>query len=68
MHIVADDVAAQSRQYRTDVPAGDDALQALADKFAAMDNCSVLYNQDKPASSGSSTPPRSAARRACSWY
>lgn len=29
MHIVADDVAAQSRQYRTDVPAGDDALQAL---------------------------------------
>ena len=48
MHIVADDVAAQSRQYRTDVPAGDDALQALADKFAAMDNCSVLYNQDKP--------------------
>ena len=48
MHIVADDVAAQSRQYRTDVPAGDDALQALADKFAAMDNCSVLFNQDKP--------------------
>ena len=28
MHIVADDVAAQSRQYRTDVPAGDDALHA----------------------------------------
>ncbi|MCQ2566916.1 MAG: 2-hydroxyacyl-CoA dehydratase family protein [Mogibacterium sp.] len=47
-HIVADDVAAQSRQYRTDVPAGDDALTALAEKFAAMDNCSVLYNQEKP--------------------
>ena len=30
------------------IDAGDDALQALADKFAAMDNCSVLYNQDKP--------------------
>lgn len=48
MHIVADDVAAQSRQYRTDVPCGDDALTALAEKFAAMDNCSVLYNADKP--------------------
>ena len=48
LHIVADDVAAQSRQYRTDVPAGDDALTALAQKFAAMDNCSVLYNAAKP--------------------
>ena len=48
LHIVADDVAAQSRQYRTDVPAGDDALTALAQKFANMDNCSVLYNAAKP--------------------
>ena len=48
MHIVADDLAAQSRQYRTDVPGGSDALTALARKFANMDNCSVLYNQDKP--------------------
>ena len=48
LHIVADDVAAQSRQYRTDVPAGDDALTALARKFANMDNCSVLYNAAKP--------------------
>lgn len=47
-HIVADDVAAQSRQYRTDVPAGEDALEALAEKFANMDNCSVLYNVEKP--------------------
>ena len=45
LHIVADDVAAQSRQYRTD---GDDALTALAQKFANMDNCSVLYNAAKP--------------------
>ena len=37
LHIVADDVAAQSRQYRTD-----------AQKFADMDNCSVLYNAAKP--------------------
>ena len=48
MHIVADDVAAQSRQYRTDVPDGADPLQALAEKFSAMDNCSVLYNPEKP--------------------
>ena len=48
MHIVADDVAAQSRQYRTDVPEMDDPLQALAVKFADMDNCSVLYNVKKP--------------------
>ena len=48
LHIVADDVAAQSRQYRTDVPEGGDALTALAEKFAAMDNCSVLYNAAKP--------------------
>ena len=48
LHIVADDVAAQSRQYRTDAPERADALNALAEKFANMDNCSVLYNQDKP--------------------
>lgn len=48
MNIVADDVAAQSRQYRTDVPEMDDPLEALAVKFADMDNCSVLYNVKKP--------------------
>ena len=30
------------------MPAGDDALTALAQKFADMDNCSVLYNAAKP--------------------
>lgn len=48
MYIVADDVAAQSRQYRTDVALEGDALDALAVKFANMDNCSVLYNVQKP--------------------
>ena len=48
MHIVADDVAAQSRQYRTDAPEEGDPLEALAIKFADMDNCSVLYNVNKP--------------------
>lgn len=47
-HIVADDVAAQSRQYRTDVKECDNALHQLAVKFADMDNCSVLYNVNKP--------------------
>ena len=47
LHIVADDVAAQSRQYRTDAPERADALNALAEKFANMGNCSVLYDQDK---------------------
>ena len=48
MHIVADDVAAQSRQYRTDAAEAGSALDALAVKFANMDNCSVLYNAEKP--------------------
>ncbi len=47
LQIVADDVAAESRQYRTDTVAGGSALYALARKFAAMDNCSVLYDVEK---------------------
>jgi benzoyl-CoA reductase/2-hydroxyglutaryl-CoA dehydratase subunit BcrC/BadD/HgdB len=46
-HIVADDIAAESRQYRTDINAGGSPLDELADKFARMDNCSVLYDPDK---------------------
>ncbi len=47
LHIAADDVAAQSRQYRTDCNEDGDPLEALADKFSAMDHCSVLYDPDK---------------------
>lgn len=47
MQIVADDVAAESRQYRTDIPAEETALDALCRKFCAMGNCSVLYDADK---------------------
>ncbi len=47
MQIVADDVAAESRQYRTDVPERDDPLRALAEKFSRMDHCSVLYDVEK---------------------
>lgn len=46
-HIVADDVAAQSRQYRTDTPEGADGLERLAAKFSRMGDCSVLYDPDK---------------------
>lgn len=47
MRVVADDVAAESRQYQTDIPDMDDALSALAHKFANMDHCTLLYDSDK---------------------
>lgn len=46
-HIAADDVAAQSRQYRTDAPDAPDPLDSLALKFSAMGDCSVLYDREK---------------------
>lgn len=45
--IAGDDVAAESRQYRTDAPAMETGLDSLAAKFCAMDNCSVLYDIEK---------------------
>ena len=47
LQIVCDDVAAESRQYRTDNEKAASALDSLAEKFANMDNCSVLYDRDK---------------------
>jgi len=47
LRIVADDVAAQSRQYLTDAPETQPALDALSAKFSAMDQCSVLYDPAK---------------------
>lgn len=47
LQIAADDVAAESRQYRTDTKKADTALDALAEKFAQMDYCSVLYDVEK---------------------
>ena len=48
IQIVCDDIAAESRQYRTDAPAeGESALDRLAAKFCATDNCSVLYDVEK---------------------
>lgn len=45
--IAADDVAAESRQYRTDTPEAGDPLDALSVKFSQMGNCSVLCDPDK---------------------
>ena len=46
LQIVGDDIAYESRQYRTDITSGND-LYALAKKFSEMDNCSLLYDRDK---------------------
>ena len=46
--IVFDDVAAESRQYRTDCPEDfQDPIDGMAQKWANMDNCSFLYDRDK---------------------
>ena len=46
--VAADDVAAQSRQYRTDAPENfANPMEALAEKFARMNHCSVLYDPAK---------------------
>lgn len=47
MHIVGDDVAAQSRQYRIDADTKIPGLDSLAQKFSSMDHCSVLYDAGK---------------------
>lgn len=47
LKIVYDDVAHESRQYRTDTPDMANPIDALAQKFADMDHCSVLYDRDK---------------------
>ena len=45
--VAADDVAAESRQYRVDAPEDLSPLDALCEKFARMDNCSVLWDAEK---------------------
>ncbi|MCD8369794.1 MAG: 2-hydroxyacyl-CoA dehydratase family protein [Clostridiales bacterium] len=42
--IVADDVAHESRAFRTDVPEDDDPMMALAKQFAAIDYDVLLYD------------------------
>ena len=45
--VAGDEVAAESRQYRTDCPTQGEPLRCLAEKFSAMDHCSVLYDVKK---------------------
>lgn len=46
--IVADEVAQESRQFRTDVPTTDkDGFVALARQLSVMEGCSVLYDPEK---------------------
>ena len=45
--VAADDVAAESRQYRTDTDTSLPPLEGLSEKFSRMDHCSVLYDVDK---------------------
>ena len=45
--IVGDDVAAESRVFRTDVPVTKDPVEGLARQFAEMEGCSLLYDPEK---------------------
>lgn len=46
--VVGDDVLAESRQYRVEIPVHpEDPLKGLAEQFAQMDHCSLLYDRDK---------------------
>ncbi len=47
MTIVGDDIAHESRQYRTDAVNGGTALDKLTDKFANTGCCSVLFDKDR---------------------
>lgn len=45
--IVADDMAAESRQYTTDAPENLEGLDGLVEKFCSMDNDTLLYDPEK---------------------
>lgn len=45
--IVADDVAAESRQYKVDAGGADHAMDCLVNKFCEMDNDTLLYDEEK---------------------
>lgn len=46
--VVGDDLAQESRQYRTDVPQGIDPLEQLAKQWQDFDGCPLALNPDKP--------------------
>ena len=45
--IVADDLAQESRLFRTDVPAGENPLSRLAEQWRVMDGCSLIFSVQK---------------------
>ncbi|MCJ7856505.1 2-hydroxyacyl-CoA dehydratase family protein [Lachnospiraceae bacterium NSJ-143] len=46
--VVADDLAQESRQFRTDVPSGKDPLYRLARQWQNITACSLAIDRDKP--------------------
>lgn len=47
MFVVADDLAHETRQFRTIAPKQGDALQRMAERIAMQDGCAFLYDKDK---------------------
>jgi len=45
--ITADDLAQESRQYRVDIPEGDDVFDAMAGMWQEMYGCSLAFETDK---------------------
>lgn len=45
--VVGDDLAQESRLFRTDVPAGTDPLERLAQQWALIEGCSLAYDPQK---------------------
>ncbi len=45
--VVGDDLAHESRQFRTDVPAGNDPLRRLAEQWSIFEGCSMAYDPEK---------------------
>jgi (R)-2-hydroxyisocaproyl-CoA dehydratase beta subunit len=47
MFVVADDLAQESRQFRTIAPRQGDALQRMVERIALQDGCAFLYDKGK---------------------
>lgn len=45
--VVGDDLAQESRQYRVDVPKGNDPINRLAKLWSIMEGCSLVFDPDK---------------------
>lgn len=47
MYVVADDLAHESRQFRTIAPKKGNVLQRMAERVAMQDGCAFLYDEEK---------------------